>query len=88
MHTQEEIEKSQLELAECLVRLQKNKDFMKVIGKAYLEDGTKFLTRNMTKVKEEVKPEIIKELEARSNLWKFLDGVEEASRSILEAREM
>ena len=40
MLTQEEIESSKIELAECLSRLYKNKDFKKLITEGYLESGS------------------------------------------------
>ena len=88
MHTQEEIENSKLELAESLKRLYKNKDFKKIILEGYLEQGSTFLTKNITKVKPEVKDMIVEEMVARSITWKYLDGIEEEAKSILEARAL
>ena len=39
MHTQEEIENSKIEMAECLKRLYKNRDFKKIILDGFLEQG-------------------------------------------------
>lgn len=88
MHTQEEIEESKLELADSLKRLYKNRDFKKIILEAYLTEGSKNLTRNLSRIKEEYKDGLIQELDARSILWKFMDSLEEDARDILEAREM
>ena len=86
MHTQEEIENSKLELAESLSRLYKNKDFKKIVQEGYLENGAVFLTKNLKKVKTDIEPAIIEEMAARSIFWRYLDGIEEEARSILEAR--
>ena len=88
MHTQEEVENSKLELAESLKRLYKNKDFKKIVLEGYLEQGSTFLTKNITKVKPEVKDMIVEEMVARSITWKYLDGIEEEANSILEARAL
>ena len=88
MHTQEEIEESKLELAESLKKLQKNKDFKKIIQEGFLEDGSKFLTRNLTKVKEEFEDGIIEEMKARSIFWRYMDDILEEANSIMEARSM
>ena len=86
MHTQEEIEDSKLELAESLKRLYKNKDFKKIVLEGFLENGSTFLTKNMTKIKSEYEADVIIELKARSIAWKYLDSIEEEAKSILEAR--
>ncbi len=86
MHTQEEIENSKIELAESLKRLYKNRDFKKLILEGFLENGSTFLTKNMTKVKPEYEDSIMLELKARSIVWKYLDGIEEDATSILDAR--
>lgn len=88
MHTQEEIESSKLELAESLKKLYKNKDFKKIILEGYLESGSKFLTKNITKVKPEIEEQVIVEMKARSILWKYLDEVEAEAVSIMRAREL
>jgi hypothetical protein len=88
MLTQEEIESSKIELAECLSRLQKNKDFKKLITEGYLESGSMFLTRNLTKVKPEFEDKVVLEMKARSILMSYMDSIEEEARSILEARTM
>lgn len=88
MHTQEEIENSKIELAESLKKLQKNKDFKKIILEGYLEAGANNLMRNITKVKDEYKPAIVEEITARSIFAKFMDSIEEEAASIIEARNM
>jgi len=88
MHTQEEIENSKIELAEELGRLYKNKSFKKIVLDGYLDKGSVFLTKNLTKVKDEVRPAIVEEMGARSILWKYLDSIEEEARSIMEARAL
>lgn len=88
MHTPEEIENSKIELAECLSRLYKNKDFKKIVTEGYLENGSTFLTRNLTKVKSEFEDKIVIEMKARSILWSYMDSIEEEARSILEERTM
>ncbi len=88
MHTPEEIEDSKIELAESLKRLYKNKDFKKIVLDGYLESGSTYLTKNMTKVKPEFRELLQEEIVARSLCWKYLDGIEEEARSILEARAM
>lgn len=87
-HTQEEIESSKIELAESLKRLQKNKDFKKIILEGYLENGSTYLTKNLTKIKPEYKESIVEEMTARSILWRYIDNIEEEARSILEARAL
>ena len=88
MLTPEELENDKIEVAESLAKLYKNKDFQKIIMKAYLEDGSKFITRNLSKVKPEIRESLQEEYMARSLLWRFLDGIEEEARNILEARSM
>ena len=86
MHTQEEIENSKLELAQELEKLYKDKRFKKIILEGYLENGSVFLTKNYTRVKEDQKESLVSQLEARSNLWKYLDTIEGEARDIMEAR--
>jgi hypothetical protein len=86
MHTQEEIENSKIEMAECLKRLYKNRDFKKIILDGFLEQGSTYLTKNITKVKPEYKDAVIEEMTARSIAWKYLDSIEEEAQSILDAR--
>ena len=86
MHTQEDIENSKLELAESYKRLLKNKDFKKIVLDGYLDSGSTYLCKNLTKIKPEFKDNIVEEMTARSIAWKYLDNIEEEARSILEAR--
>ena len=86
MHTPEEIESSKIELANDLKDLLKNKKFKRIILEGFLESGSTFLTKNLTKVKDDVKPAIVEEMAARSILWKYLDNIEEEANSIIEAR--
>lgn len=86
MHTQEETENSKIELAEALSKLYKNKDFKKIVLEGFLESGSTYLTKNLTKVKPEFKETIYEEMSARSIFWKYLDSIEEEARSIIEAR--
>lgn len=86
MHTPEEIENSKIELAECLKRLLKNKDFKKIILDGFLEHGSTNLTKNYVKIKPEYREDIIAELAARGTLWRYLDSIEEEAASIIEAR--
>lgn len=88
LHTPEEIENSKIELAESLKRLYKNRDFKKIILEGFLENGSTFLTKNMTKVKPEYEADIMNELKARSIAWKYLDGIEADAKDILDARAM
>ena len=88
MHTPEEIENSKIELAESLKRLYKNKDFKKIVLDGYLESGSTYLTKNMTKVKSEFKEMLVEEIVARSLFWKYIDGIEEEARSIIESRNI
>lgn len=88
MHTHEETENSKIELAEDLRKLLKNKEFKKIVLDGFLESGSTFLCKNITKVKPEYKEAIVEEMTARSILWKYIDGIEEDARSILEARSL
>ena len=86
MHTQEEIDDSKIELASSLKRLYKNKDFKKIVLDGYLETGSVFLAKNLTRVMEAQEDGVIMEIKARSILWKYLDSIELDANSIMEAR--
>jgi hypothetical protein len=88
MHTQEEIEDSQLEMYESIKRLYKNRDFKKLILDGYLDIGSSNLVKNFNRVKPEFRDSLIEEITARSNFWKYVDTIEEDARSIIEARTM
>lgn len=89
MDTQEvQAEEIALGNNEALQRLYKNKDFKKLVVVGYMEQGSISLMRNLSKVKEEYKPLLIDEIEARSKFAKYLSGIEEDANSILEARSL
>lgn len=88
MHTQEELESSKIRLAEQLKKLYKNKDFKEIILDGYLEQGSVYLTKNYTRVKEEHKANLVEQLNSRSDLWKYLDSIEGEAASIIEARDI
>ena len=71
---------SDLELGQALSRLEKNRDFKRLISKMYLEDGAIMLTKNYCTIKhrDSGKMMIIEdELAARSLLMKFLSDIKE-----------
>lgn len=89
MHTQEEIEESKLMLADSLRKLYNNKDFKNIILNGYLESGSVYLVKNFTKVpRQEDQIGLVEQIKSRSNLWKYLDSIEEEAISILNARAL
>lgn len=79
--TNEQVETNTQELqvivdrAEKLKRLQKNRDFKEIIQGMYLDDGSKFLVKNLNRLKDDQKQSLIREMEARSALLMFIDDI-------------
>lgn len=70
-----------VQMGEALAKLMKNKEFKKIILESYLEQGAINTVRNLGKIKEEYKDQLVKEMEARSGLWKHLDKIQEDAES-------
>ena len=81
--TQEELEVLQhdVELGEALGRLYKNRDFKKLIVGLYMEDGEKFLIRNLPVAKD--RTSIVEQMLSRGWFFRFLKDIEDSANSAL-----
>lgn len=86
MHTPEELDEMKIELAVKLKKMMNTKEFKEIILNGYLESGSVYLVKNFTKVKPEEQMSIVEQMKSRSNLWKYLDGIEEEARNAIESR--
>lgn len=79
-----ELQKLDLDIqnSDRLDRLLKNRDFKALILDMYLDDGSTYLTRNLTRVKD--RDAITEQYLSRSYLYRFLDDIAQAGN---EARE-
>jgi len=72
-----------IELGESLARLQKNKDYKRIIKDLFLDGGSINLTKNMVVVRD--KEEIVEQIKARSYLYRFLMDIENQAIASIEA---
>lgn len=70
-----------IELAEALTRLQKNRDFKKIVQELFLDGGSQNLTKNLVVVKD--KEEIIEQIKARGYLYRFFMDIQHSGESAL-----
>ncbi len=73
--------------AEKLKRLMKDKDFKDIFLDLYLDTGVKFLTKNMTQGKAD-RDLLQEQIVARSHMYRFMDDVEARGREGVEYYKM
>jgi hypothetical protein len=72
-----------IELAESLKRLRKNKDFKRIIEELYLDGGSINLAKNIVVVKSQ--EDLVDQIKARGWLYRFLMEIEDAGYAAIEA---
>lgn len=74
-----------IRLGDALKRLRKNKDFKLLIQEAFLDVGVKYLTTNITAVRD--KEAVYEQLTARSYLYRYLNELEQKAMNASIAME-